>query len=186
MRSLVRDNVVLTTLGLTVISAVLVFGATMELVPEGVLPVAPSWVFDAIPHVNAVLAVVALGAMGYGLAAIRRDDIMAHRRWMLTAFGAFVGFLVLYLYNVSIMGPGEFPGPELIRLYVYIPLLIIHITLAVICLPLLYYAILLATTRPVAEISLTPHARVARPAFVLWSISFLLGLVIYLQLHVIY
>lgn len=186
MRAAIREHVLLVTIGLTIVSAVLVFAATLELVPDAVLPVAPGWVFDVIPHLNAVFAVLALGVMARGFMAIRSGDIDTHRRSMLIAFGAFIAFLVLYLYNVSIMGPAEFPGPDLIRYYVYLPVLVVHIGLAVVCLPLLYYVMLLATTRPISEIPQTKHAMVARPALLLWAISFLLGLVIYLQLHLIY
>ena len=186
MRTRLGDQVVPVTVVLTVVSVLLVFAATLERIPEWLLPDAPSWVFDVIPHLNAALAVFALVAMAHGFMAIQRRDIRTHRRSMLLALAAFGAFLVLYLYNVALMGPGEFPGPDHIRLYVYIPVLIIHIGLAVICLPLLYYVILLAVTRPLSAIPDTNHALVARPALVLWAISFLLGLVIYIQLHVIY
>ena len=60
----------------------------------------------------------------------------------------FVAFLALYLYKVALEGPAPFPGPETIYQFVYLPVLGIHITLAIVCVPLLYYVLLLAATRP--------------------------------------
>lgn len=186
MRTWVREHVVAVTALLTVISAVVVFAATLEAVPDAWLPTAPGWVYDVIPHLNAGLAVVALGAMGNGYRAIRRGDIDRHRLSMLAAMAAFITFLVLYLYNVAVTGPGTFPGPTFVERFVYYPLLAIHVGLALVCLPLLYYVSLLAASHPVSAIPRTNHARVARPALALWAVSFGLGLVVYLMLYLIY
>jgi putative membrane protein len=69
---------------------------------------------------------------------------------------------------------------------VYLPLLAIHIGLAIVCVPLLYYVLLLALTRPVTELPETPHRKVGRVAASLWLISFTLGVVVYAQLYLIY
>jgi putative membrane protein len=58
--------------------------------------------------------------------------------------------------------------------------------LAMVAIPLVYYALLLAGTRPVSEIYDTKHARVGRLAATLWVVSFALGIVVYLMLYVIF
>jgi putative membrane protein len=100
--------------------------------------------------------------------------------------GLFVVFLVLYLYKVSLQGPAPFPGPDTIYRFVYLPTLAIHILLAIVCLPLLYYVVLLALTRPVSELRGTSHARIGRLAASLWLVSFVLGNVVYAFLYVVY
>ena len=105
---------------------------------------------------------------------------------MLGSLGLFVTFLVLYLYRISLDGPAPFPGPVVVYQFGYLPLLAIHVTLAIVCIPLLYYVLLLALTRPVAELPRTNHRRIGRIAASLWLVSFSLGIVVYLLLYVVY
>ena len=180
-----RDHVPLLTALLTVVSLALVFGAVLGAVPESVLPHAPGAV-AVIPHLNAVISLVAILTIVVGWRAIRRGDVRRHRAAMLAAAVLFAAFLVLYLYKVVLEGPAPFPGPEVLYQYVYLPLLAIHILLAVVCIPLLYYVLLVGLTHPVAEIPRTRHPQVGRVAAALWLTSFALGVVVYLLLYVVY
>jgi len=170
---------------LSVVSLALVFGAVLGVLPTAALP-APEWVLDAIPHFNAVVSVVAIGTILGGVRAIRNGNIERHRRAMLSSLVLFAVFLVLYLYRVSIEGPTTFQGPAALKQFVYLPILAIHILLAIVCIPLLYYVVLLALTRPVSELRDTNHPRIGRIAASLWLISFALGTVVYLLLYVIF
>jgi putative membrane protein len=181
-----RDRVPELTGLLTVVSLALVFGAALDYIPASALPDAPEWVFTAIPHVNAVISVVAIGSIITGVRAIRRGDVERHRRAMLTTLGLFAAFLVLYLYKVAVKGATPFGGPAVVDQFVYLPLLVVHVLLAVVCIPLLYYVLLVALTRPVAEIRESLHPRVGRVAAALWLISFALGTAVYLLLYVLF
>jgi putative membrane protein len=181
-----RDRVPELTGVLTVVSLALVFGAALDFIPAAALPSAPEWVFAAIPHVNAVISVVAIATIVVGVRAIRRDDVARHRRAMLTTLGLFALFLVLYLYKVAVQGPTPFEGPAVIDQFVYLPLLVVHVLLAVVCIPLLYYVLLVALTRPVPEIRESLHPRIGRIAAALWLISFALGTAVYLLLYVLF
>jgi putative membrane protein len=105
---------------------------------------------------------------------------------MLTTLGLFAAFLVLYLYRITVRGTTAFGGPDAVYRVVYLPTLGIHILLAIVCVPLLYYVALLAATRPVSELRGSLHPRVGRVAAALWFVSFLLGDVVYLLLYVVY
>lgn len=170
---------------LSAVSLALVFGAVFG-VFEGTLPRAPEAVIDAIPHLNAAISVLAITTIASGWRAIRRGAVGRHRALMVISLGLFVAFLVFYLYRVSLEGPAPFPGPETIYQFVYLPTLAIHISLAIVCVPLLYYVLLLAVTRPIEEIPRTNHRRIGRIAAALWMISFTLGVVVYLLSYVIY
>ena len=61
-----------------------------------------------------------------------------------------------------------------------------HIGLAIVCVPLLYYVFLLALTHPVGDLPNTLHRRVGRVAASLWLVSFTLGTVVYLMLYVVW
>jgi putative membrane protein len=180
-----RNHVPALTGLLSLISLGLVFGAVLGLF-DGTLPRAPMAVLDAIPTVNALVSALAVGTIATGWRAIRRGAVARHRKLMGVSLALFVTFLVLYLYRVSLLGPAPFPGPDTIYQFVYLPVLAIHISLAIVCIPLLYYVLLLALTRPIAALSETNHPRVGRVAASLWMISFALGIVVYLLSYVIY
>lgn len=180
-----RNHVPALTGVLSAVSLALVFGAVLGAF-EGTLPRAPTAVVEAIPPLNAAISLLAIGAIASGWRAIKRGRVERHRRLMLTSLALFVTFLVLYLYRVSLIGPSPFPGPEAVYGFVYLPVLAIHITLAIVCVPLLYYVLLLALTRPVSEIPRTNHRRVGRVAASLWLVSFALGVVVYALLYVVY
>ncbi|WP_222918221.1 DUF420 domain-containing protein [Natrinema sp. SYSU A 869] len=182
-----RERVRLLTGVLSVVSLAVVFAAAGGRIPSSSVPAAPEWVLDAIPLVNAVLSAAAIGTITLGWRAIRRGDIERHRVAMAASFGLFVAFLALYLYRLTVTGgPQPFPGPDQVYQFVYLPLLAIHIFLAIVCIPLLYYVLLLALSRPIAELPDTSHARVGRIAATLWLVSFSLGIVVFALLHVVY
>lgn len=186
METHVRDRVPALTAILTLVSLALVVGAVRGYVPADLLPRAPDVVLGAIPAVNALISAVAIVVILAGLLAIRERNVDRHRRLMLAGFVLFLAFLVLYLYRVSLVGPTHFAGPGWVETYVYLPILVVHMGLAIVCLPLLYYVLLLAYSHPVAELSRTNHPRVGGVAAVLWLVSFTLGIVVYLLLYVAY
>ena len=182
----VRRHVPALTGLLSVVSLGLVFAAAGGAIPRSALPQAPDAVVDAIPHVNAALSVTAVATIVVGVRAIRRGDVARHRRAMLATTALFATFLVAYLYRVALEGPTDFGGPSAVEQYVYFPLLGIHILLAVVCVPLVIYVLLLALTHSVAELPETRHPQVGRVAAALWLVSFVLGTVVYLLLYVVY
>jgi len=185
MQPWAREHVPALTGLLSAVSLALVFGAVLQVVPTGALP-APEPFLDAIPHVNAVVSTVAIVTILAGVRYARRGEYRRHRALMLVSVALFAVFLALYLYKVSIQGPAPFPGPETVYRFVYLPVLAIHVLLAVVCVPLLYYVLLLGLTRPIAEMSGTAHRRVGRVAAVLWLVSFGLGNAVYAMLYVVY
>ncbi|MBX0303407.1 DUF420 domain-containing protein [Haloarcula salinisoli] len=182
----VREQVPALTGVLTVVSLALVFGAVGGAIPSALLPRVPDSVLGAIPTVNAVISAAAIGTIVAGIRAIRRGDVERHRRLMVATFGLFVAFLVLYLYRVTLLGPTDFAGPAVVETYVYFPLLAIHILLAIVAIPAVYYTLLLAASYPVSELSRTNHPRAGKVAATLWLISFSLGIVVYLMLYLIW
>jgi len=185
MQAYAREHVGGLTAVLSAISLALVFGAVLGYVPETVL-VRVDPLVDVIPHLNVVISALAIGTILRGVRAIRRRDIETHRASMLASAGLFALFLVLYLYRISLEGPSEFGGPDAVYQYLYLPMLAIHILFAIIAVPVVYYVLLLATTRPVSALPETPHARVGRVAATLWLTSFALGICIWLMLHVLF
>ncbi|NHX35986.1 MULTISPECIES: DUF420 domain-containing protein [Halolamina] len=184
LRAAVRDHTLGTATALSAVALALVFAAALRVVPADALPRAPAAVVDAIPHVNAAVSVVAFVLIVLGVRAIHEGNVEGHRKRMGSAFGLFAVFLVGYLYRVALIGPTEFPRTGLIET-VYFAILGIHITLAVVCVPLLFYTLLLAWSHPVSEIPSTNHRKVGKVAAPLWATSFALGVVVYLMVYVL-
>ena len=170
---------------LSVLALGLVFAAALRVIPEWLLPRAPDAVIAAIPHLNAVVSVAAIGTILVGVRAIRRGDVTRHRRAMLATTGLFTVFLIAYLYQVALEGPTPFEGPPVVAQFVYYPLLGIHVLLAIVCVPLVIYALVLATTHSVSELPETRHPTVGKAAASLWLVSFVLGTAVYLLLYVL-
>lgn len=179
-----RERVPELTALLSVVSLALVFGAVLGYIPETLLPYSGPLV-TVIPHLNALISATAIVTILVGVRAIRQRNVATHRLSMLTATGLFALFLMLYLYRVSLEGPTPYSGPDWFKLYVYLPMLAIHILLAIVCVPLVYYALLLAWTHEMSELPRTNHPRIGRLAAGLWLISFSLGIGVYLVLHVL-
>lgn len=187
MQRYARGHVPTLTGVLTAVSLAVVFGAALGYIPATVVPRAPDWFVETIPHINAVLSLSAILSISLGWHWIRVGRIDRHRVAMIASTALFVGFLGLYLYRLTLLGgPEPFPGPETVYRFVYLPLLGIHILLAMVCLPLVYYVLLLAVTRSVRELRRTSHARIGRVAASLWLISFTLGVAVYVILHGVY
>ena len=180
-----KDHVTGVAALLSVVSVALVFAAAGGVLPANALPESSALV-AAVPHLNAAISVAAIAAIAGGVRAIRRGDVDRHRSLMATAFVLFVAFLALYLYKIVIAGPSEFGGPDPVYRFVYLPVLAIHVLLAVVTIPPLYYVLGVGLTHPVEEIPRTRHPRLGRVAATLWTVSFALGIVVYLLLYVVY
>ena len=136
-RTWAKEHVPALTALLRVASLALVFGAAFQWLPVEALP-SHAGLLAAIPHVNAVVSLAAVGTIVAGIRAIRRGDVRRHRALMTTSFGLFAPFLALYLYRVAVLSPTEFTGPAVVRTYVYLPVLFVHVTLAVVCVPFVF------------------------------------------------
>ncbi len=187
MEYVTRERVPLLTGVLSLVSLALVFGAAGGAIPQNAVPIAPEWVLEVIPHLNAIISLTAIVTISVGWRAIRRGDVRRHQLAMIVSVVLFASFLVLYLYRLVAMGgAGSFPGPATIERFVYFPILAVHMILAIVCIPLLYYVLLLALSHSVADLRRTRHAFVGRIAASLWLISFAFGVVVYLLLYQLY
>ncbi|MBV0922811.1 DUF420 domain-containing protein [Halomicroarcula limicola] len=181
-----RDRVPELTGILTAVSLALVFGAVLGAIPPRVLPRAPESALAAIPHLNAAISAAAIVTIVTGIRAIRNGDVERHRRLMVAAFGLFGAFLILYLYRITLEGPTDFAGPAAVESFVYLPLLAVHILLAIVAIPMVYYTLLLAASYPVAELPATNHPKAGKLAAGLWLVSFSLGIVVYAMLYLVW
>ncbi len=163
--------------------------AVVVLVAGGRVPneSVPRWepLVVAAPHLNAAVIALATVTVVAGVRAVRRGNVARHRRLMTTSFGLFSVFLAVYCYRVTLEGPAAFPGPDAVYRFVYLPVLGVHVLTAIASLGPVYYALVLALTRPVERLPATPHPRVGRVAAALWLVAFVLGIAVYALLYVV-
>ena len=132
---------------------------------------------SALPTLNASLNATSALLLGVGYACIRRGRIAAHRACMIGAFAVSALFLVSYVTYHATSPSRAFTGVGWIR-WVYFPLLISHILLAIAILPLA-----LLTLYRAARGDITRHRRIARWTLPLWLYVSLTGVAVYLMLY---
>lgn len=136
-----------------------------------------------LPHAIAFVNALALTLLGAGWWLIRNGYVTLHRIAMPSALGLISLFLVMYVTRIFLGGIKEFSGPESIYYYVYLPILIIHLSLSIICIQPVLYVALIGFTHRVEDIPQTKHRLVGRVAVSLWILSLALGLVVYVMLY---
>jgi len=181
---LIRRPGILAALLAALVYAILGYALSGE-PPESLSPALGPLVLLA-PHLIALINAGALTCLLLGWRAIRRGQVPAHRRYMLTAAALISAFLVLYVTRVTLGGTKAFTGPAALRTYLYLPMLSVHIVLSILSVPPVIYNVLVGLTRDRAAVALTAHPRVGRAAVALWSVSLILGLGVYLLLNVLY
>lgn len=147
--------------------------AAIYLVPPSAAGRAPS----LLASVNAALNGAAGCFLVAGFVFVRRRQLDAHRRCMLTAFALSSLFLVTYLLHHFQVGSVPFQGTGAVRT-VYLAMLIPHIVLAALIVPLALFTIYRGWT---GRIEL--HRKVARITLPLWLYVSVSGVIIYWMLY---
>ena len=134
-----------------------------------------------LPPINASLNALSAVFLAAGFVFIRRKNIPAHRRCMISAFVTSTIFLACYLtYHFSVRVVTKFSGQGLIR-PIYFGMLISHIILAITILPLA----IVTLSRALRE-RFDAHRRIARVTWPLWMYVSVTGVLVYLMLYQFY
>lgn len=133
-----------------------------------------------LPAVNATLNSIAFVLLVIGQRFIRRGNVVAHRRCMLSAFGVSMLFLMTYLTYRFLGEDKKFGGTGWIR-PVYFFILFTHVSLAI-------FVPILATWTLVLGLKgrYEKHRRLARITFPIWVYVSVTGVLVYLLLFQIY
>jgi putative membrane protein len=127
-----------------------------------------------LPALNALLNALAAIALVFGLTAIRAGRIGAHRASMFTAFIFSSLFLACYITNYALHGESHFPKDAGAVRWIYFPLLISHILLAVVALPMILITFFLSLSG-----RFPMHKKVARWTFPIWLYVSVTGVIVY-------
>jgi putative membrane protein len=130
-----------------------------------------------LPALDALLNALAAIALVVGFAFIRAGKVGAHRASMFVAFIFSSLFLAAYITNYALHGEMIFPKDAGAVRWVYFPLLISHIILAVVALPMVLITFFLSLSG-----RFPAHRKLARWTFPIWLYVSVTGVVVYLML----
>ncbi len=133
--------------------------------------------YSDLPLINAILNSITTVLLLCGFAAIKSDNKDLHRKFMIAALTTSTLFLACYLTHKFTMGPTRFTGEGGIRT-VYFVILITHTILAIVNLPMIIWAVVLA-----AKGNFERHKKVARWAYPIWLYVSVTGVLVYLFLY---
>ncbi|MEM2023192.1 MAG: DUF420 domain-containing protein [Candidatus Caldarchaeum sp.] len=136
-----------------------------------------------LPHAIAAVNTLTIFVLLGGYVSIKKKKVRYHRSLMLMAFALITAFLTMYLARLYLGGVKHFTGPALLRDFIYLPALTIHLGLSILSIPLVLYNILTGGFLPTAEVGSTLHRRVGRWAVRLWTLSLALGVLVYILLN---
>lgn len=146
-------------------------------------------------HVNATLNAVATVLLVVGYVLIKRGQVLAHKRVMLTAFAVSIVFLGCYLWYHYQVGRVEFTHPGIVKV-IYLVILLSHIVLAATVPVLAVWTIYLglratgsfgrgdaAETGQDLAVYRAKHRRWAWWTFPIWLYVSVTGVVVYVMLY---
>ncbi|HEY0173416.1 MAG TPA: DUF420 domain-containing protein [Pyrinomonadaceae bacterium] len=135
---------------------------------------------SVLPHLNAALNATSFLLLVAAFYQIRRGNVRAHRRLMLSALAVSALFLVSYVTYHAQHGSVRFQGQGAARTF-YFVILVTHIILAAAIVPLV-----LVTVRRALRGDFAPHRRIARWTYPLWLYVSVTGVVVYVMLYHLY
>ncbi len=129
------------------------------------------------PAINAALNATCAVLLVLGRVAIARRNQELHRKLMLGAFTASSVFLVSYVIRFLTTGAHRYPGEGWDKIF-YLVILFSHMVLAVVLVPLVLRALVLALRGNFAK-----HLRVVKWTWPIWMYVSVTGVVVYVMLY---
>lgn len=131
---------------------------------------------EILPSVNAALNATSGLLVLFGRGAIRRQERIRHRAWMLSAMTVSAVFLVSYGIRVSLSGTHRFQGAPALKA-AYLVILMSHMVLAAAIVPMILRTVYLALRG-----RFEAHKRIARWTYPIWLYVSVTGVLVYVLL----
>ncbi len=163
------------TLSIIVFVAVIILNRKILPRPEQL----PAFVMY-LPLLNAIINATCSVLLLLSLRAIKRKDIITHKKLNLTTFVLSSLFLISYITYHWLADETKFPIENPIRPY-YLTILISHIILAAVVLPLILISFYYGLTNQVKK-----HRMITRWSFPIWLYVTVTGVIVYLMISPYY
>lgn len=131
-----------------------------------------------LPHFTVSFNALSTVLLLLGYRAVRRREILRHKRWMTMALLSSTLFLVTYVTHKVTEGTMVYPYRDWTR-PVYLAILLPHVLLAMLMGPFILRGVWLAATGRFVE-----HARLMRRVYPVWLYVSVTGVLVYLLLYV--
>lgn len=129
------------------------------------------------PAINAALNGTCAVLLVLGRIAIAKREMDRHRKLMLAAFATSTVFLISYLIRFATSGSHKYPGDGVDKV-IYLVVLFSHMVLAVVLVPLVVRALMLALRGDFDR-----HLRVVKWGWPIWMYVSVTGVVVYFMLY---
>jgi putative membrane protein len=129
------------------------------------------------PAINAALNGTCAVLLILGRIAIARREIDRHRTFMIGAFATSTVFLISYLIRFATSGSHRYPGDGIDKI-IYLIVLFSHMALAVVLVPLVVRALMLALRGDYEK-----HMRVVKWGWPIWMYVSATGVIVYFMLY---
>jgi putative membrane protein len=129
------------------------------------------------PAINAALNGTCAVLLILGRIAIARREVDRHRSLMIAAFTTSTVFLISYVIRFATSGSHRYPGDGLDKIF-YLTVLFSHMVLAVVLVPLVLRALLLAFRGDFER-----HRRVVKWGWPIWMYVSVTGVIVYFMLY---
>ncbi|QCE41597.1 DUF420 domain-containing protein [Psychroserpens sp. NJDZ02] len=130
-------------------------------------------IYAGINALTAVLLVLAF-------MAVKKKNIVLHKKLMSTAIGCSVVFLLMYVAYHMTSDSTKFGGEGVVRT-VYFVILITHIALSIVVIPFVLITYVRAITNNIER-----HKKIAKLTFPLWLYVAVTGVIVYLMISPYY
>jgi uncharacterized membrane protein YozB (DUF420 family) len=134
-------------------------------------------VTSILPHFTVSFNALSTVLLLLGYRAVRRRDILLHKRLMICALASSTLFLITYLAHKAADGTVRYPYDDWTR-PVYLVILLPHVLLAMLMGPFILRGAWLAATGRFMQ-----HARLMRRVFPVWLYVSVTGVLVYLFLY---
>ena len=129
------------------------------------------------PAINAALNGTCAVLLILGRIAIARREVDRHRTFMVGAFATSTVFLISYLIRFATSGSHRYPGDGVDKI-IYLFVLFSHMVLAVVLVPLVVRALMLALRGDYEK-----HMRVVKWGWPIWMYVSATGVIVYFMLY---
>ncbi|MFC4184542.1 DUF420 domain-containing protein [Saccharococcus thermophilus] len=133
-----------------------------------------------LPTISTSCIVISAALVAYGWYLIRKRNIEAHKKVMLTAAAFALLFFIIYLLRTVFIGNTSFGGPDDVKVY-YTIFLVFHIVLATVG---AIFGIVTIWTG-LKDIR-ARHKRLGPVTSIVWFFTAVTGVAVYLLLYVFY
>lgn len=137
--------------------------------------------FSFLPSIYASINGLTAFLLILAVVAVKNKNIALHQTLIKICMLLSLSFLVMYILYHATSGDTKFGGDQVVRNFIYLPILISHIILSIGVVPLVLFSYLYGSNNMINE-----HKRLVKKAFPIWLYVAVSGVVVYFMISPYY